>query len=162
MENAPGATFGSALPLLFAQMGPCATTGTSSSSPSFSLSEVYSATTSLQSVGTGWLKFSDDLDIQLDIGSSTFAPYGAGWAVPFTSNTGAGKVKAGEAINPILRRCRENYFSPTASPITGLVILPMTNVASLWDCVSDDGHFLPAGAPVYYGWFPDYACVVQH
>ncbi|MNH18986.1 putative fimbrial-like protein ElfG precursor [compost metagenome] len=33
--------------------------------------------------------------------------------------------------------------------VVGQVVLPMTEVASLWACVPDDGHCLPGGAPVY-------------
>jgi len=150
-DNVAGTTFESAIPSVSAQMGPCAVTPTSTNSPSTPLSEVYTATSPLQSAG-GWLQFSQDLDIQLDIGSSAYAPSGAGWIVPFENKTGTGKVQAGNATSSSLPPSYGNAGSVTfrlKRAIAGQVVLPMAEVATLWGCVPDDGKCLPGGTPVY-------------
>lgn len=151
-ENTPGATFEVMLPTVSTQMGPCHPTDTSVSNPTLMLSEVYSSTTPLSETG-GWLRLNDDLDIQVDIGSSSFAPTGgANWLVPFGHKVGAGKVQAGVATSSTITPNYGNAGKITfrlRRPIAGQVIIPMTEVASLWGCVPDDGSCFPSGAPIY-------------
>lgn len=152
-ENSPGTTFeAGTIPAVSAQMGPCAATTTAANSPSTQLNEVYSSTTPLPKADGNWLQFSDDLDIQLNIGSSAYAPSGAGWLVPFSNQAVAARVAAGtaaaQAIPPSYGNAGKVTFRLKRA-IVGQVVLPMREVASLWACVPDDGTCLPAGSPVY-------------
>ena len=152
-ENVAGTVFDAVtIPAVSAQMGPCAATATSTNSPSAQLNEVYSATTSLPNAGGDWLQFSDDVDIQLNIGSSAYAPSGADWFVPFSNKIGTSKVIAGDSTSRTLSPAYGNAGGITfrlKRAIVGQVVLPMKEIASLWGCVPDDGNCLPSGAPVY-------------